>query len=1302
MERLEWHILIVLDLTSTNSCIYIYCLYNVCSVLFQPTLAAGTVALGAALIGIPAVLEAPKSGPTPATSPSTLGVKVMDSSKSANPKTLAEQEARAIAMKQKEQQEIRFREAQEQERIAAAERRREAAERFEQERIAAAKKAEAERLEQERIAAAEKKAEAERLEQERIAAERKAEAARIEAQRIEQERIAAERRAEEARIQAERERAEAARIEAQRIEQERIAAEKRAEAARIETERIERERAMEQQRFESGQNSDASVPPSPSSWFDLNAEKEAAERALAVFAQQKQQSGGNAISDAPFRPGDVKVDISEFAVPGVAVLSAAIGTLAAFAKKNTDDADITAGDFNSTANTTSTKMNGRGNVTSPFSSSSASFQPTVEEKKSPFGSGFSNRSMNAVVASPSSPPSPTDTKKPLISGPISSSSADIKQTSGKATSSANPFASTSNSFASATKSSPFDRQKPLGESKTQKDVAVKTGPFAQFGGVAKQAPKKEESQNASFGGKASDPTPSSAVPTTKVGPSLTSDRPSLIDEMDSVIATRGISDSMKKESADKAAKFDKLGSGSAGIQSFIEKDGDSSDGSRKAPIILPAAGSAGEASSGGIGNDKDVASAQQEPTTGGSAAGEKEKSREGPILLGAPKSKVSPGPSPALATNPFDRVGSKDALSPSGSSVPIVPKQGKESPAQKANPFDQFASSPRPPTVPEPATVGDNKSTWGIPAPNGSRKANPFDQFSSQSPAVDSNDTNKPKNANPFDQFAKPKSSGGGTSQPPFGAKANGDTKQTANPFDQFAKPKSSGGGPSMPSFGTKAKSDSKQAVNPFDQFAKPKSSGGGPSMPSFGAKAKSDSKQAAKPFDQFAKPKSSGGGTTTVTPPSFGAKAQSDAKQVANPFDRFGSGTPKPTKSNVPLGQPLQDSEKPQSIGSPEQKRKPSSSPFQNIAKALSPKDEGIIDEVKQVARQQEEAQSLKGDDGVPSFAENKREEARKAYVNAERLGQSKSNYEMQNGNMNGGPSTYVTPSQMQQQQEKYPAGSAAGRQLSDFSQMYSSSSRKASPPQPQQVVPAQQVQTAPRTNSPPTPSLAASRPTQQQYPAGSAAGVRLTDFSQMYQKRNNGAPKQVSTTAMASAVRSERVDSNRMPVTTGSRQSARLQVPSDTVANGWERVEIQWKVGGRHFASTDRKRLNSPKELALGENGFSLQLHLDGQGVAVSLSLENMQTNMRMRNLRVYVYCYDGPDQVVAHAADLERSAGDREVELLVPSNGLRTISTGLSSFTFTNREGQMAEATRQMLYDQARRDVLRVYATFDVAPL
>jgi len=185
-----------------------------------------------------------------------------------------------------------------------------------------------------------------------------------------------------------------------------------------------------------------------------------------------------------------------------------------------------------------------------------------------------------------------------------------------------------------------------------------------------------------------------------------------------------------------------------------------------------------------------------------------------------------------------------------------------------------------------------------------------------------------------------------------------------------------------------------------------------------------------------------------------------------------------------------------------------------------------------------------------------------------------------------------------------------------------------------------------------------------------------------------------------MPTVVKSERINSAAVPVTTGGRQPQNLQVPNGR--NSWESVEIQWKVGGRHFATNDRKRLNSPKEFALGDNGFSLQLHLDGQGVAISLGLENMQSNMRMRNLKVYLYCYDRLEQVVAHATDLERSAGEREVELIVPPNGLRTLSTGLSPFSFQNSQGEVLEVTRQMLYDQAQRDVLRVYANFEVAPM
>ena len=147
----------------------------------------------------------------------------------------AEQE-RIAAEKKAEQERIEAEKRAEQERIEAAKRaeqERLAAEKAEQERIATEKKAEQERLaaekaEQERIAV-EKKAE-----QERIAAEKKAEQERIAAEKkAEQERIAAEKKAEQERVAAE----EAERLAAEKAEQERLAAEKKAEQERLAAEK---------------------------------------------------------------------------------------------------------------------------------------------------------------------------------------------------------------------------------------------------------------------------------------------------------------------------------------------------------------------------------------------------------------------------------------------------------------------------------------------------------------------------------------------------------------------------------------------------------------------------------------------------------------------------------------------------------------------------------------------------------------------------------------------------------------------------------------------------------------------------------------------------------------------------------------------------------------------------------------------------------------------------------------------------------------------------------------------------------
>ena len=302
-------------------------------------------------------------------------------------------------------------------------------------------------------------------------------------------------------------------------------------------------------------------------------------------------------------------------------------------------------------------------------------------------------------------------------------------------------------------------------------------------------------------------------------------------------------------------------------------------------------------------------------------------------------------------------------------------------------------------------------------------------------------------------------------------------------------------------------------------------------------------------------------------------------------------------------------------------------------------------------------------------SFADNKKEAARIAYAEAERLNAAKRE-----------------------------EGKVAGPRLSDFSQMYSSGEPQS---QRQQVASVQQVQTAPRSNVQPasTSVLESLQSTRQQspYPAGTAAGTRLSDFSQMYQKRS--APKPPMP-VISTPPQRERVRSVAAPQINGNvRPNTQRELSNG--GDSWERLEIQWKVGERHFASNDRKRLNSPREFALGQNGFFLQLHLDGQRVAVSLSLDNMMFNMRMRNLQIYVICYDGPKQVVARAVDLDISAGE-EVELIAPSNGSRSISTGLSPFVFQREDGEMVEATREMLNVQAIRDNARVYATFDVAPL
>ena len=102
----------------------------------QPSIAAGTIALGAALVGIPAALEAPRGGPT--TQSSSLGIKAIDVPRTAqSPTTLAEQYANTVASAE--------------------------AERLDQDWIATVKKANAERREQDYNVATGKKAEGQSL-----------------------------------------------------------------------------------------------------------------------------------------------------------------------------------------------------------------------------------------------------------------------------------------------------------------------------------------------------------------------------------------------------------------------------------------------------------------------------------------------------------------------------------------------------------------------------------------------------------------------------------------------------------------------------------------------------------------------------------------------------------------------------------------------------------------------------------------------------------------------------------------------------------------------------------------------------------------------------------------------------------------------------------------------------------------------------------------------------------------------------------------------------------------------------------
>ena len=166
-------------------------------------------------------------------------------------------------------------------------------------------------------------------------------------------------------------------------------------------------------------------------------------------------------------------------------------------------------------------------------------------------------------------------------------------------------------------------------------------------------------------------------------------------------------------------------------------------------------------------------------------------------------------------------------------------------------------------------------------------------------------------------------------------------------------------------------------------------------------------------------------------------------------------------------------------------------------------------------------------------------------------------------------------------------------------------------------------------------------------------------------------------------------------------SLQSA-IDLGSNTAfVSKWQGVEFAWNIASRHLGTNDRMRLNSPFEPAF-DSSFSLQLFLDGQTVAVALRVDKLTSDLVMRNVNVYVYAIDGAERVVAHAIDLENEG--REVELRMTSNDTTDgLSTGLAPFIFRRPGGgDLTEATRQMLFQQAKRDVLRVYASFEVATM
>ena len=249
----------------------------------------------------------------------SLAAEAAEAEKLAAERKVEEERLAAEAEKQAEEERLAAEKKAEEERLAA-EAERLAAEKAEEERLAAEaeaeklaaeKKAEEERLaaeaekqaEEERLAA-EKKAEEERLaaeaeEAERLAAE-KAEEERLAKEAAEAEKLAAERKAEEEKLAAEAEaeklaaekKAEEERLAAEKqAEEERLAAEKKAEEERLAAEAAEAERRAaekaEEERLAAEKAEEDRLAKEAAEAEKLAAEKKAEEERLAAEAEKQ-------------------------------------------------------------------------------------------------------------------------------------------------------------------------------------------------------------------------------------------------------------------------------------------------------------------------------------------------------------------------------------------------------------------------------------------------------------------------------------------------------------------------------------------------------------------------------------------------------------------------------------------------------------------------------------------------------------------------------------------------------------------------------------------------------------------------------------------------------------------------------------------------------------------------------------------------------------------------------------------------------------------------------------------------------